>query len=218
MASRTAKQGRVTAAKRTPRYSRLTPEERRRRLIEAAINCLGEGGVAAFTIDRICRAAGVSRGLINHHFDGKDALLVAVYETMTEQLAETLEARLGDPEASPDARLAAVITASFAPEAFDPAQMRAWLALWGEVSTNHQLQAAHRRLYALYRDGLARAIGEIAQARRREVDAEALAIALIALIDGLWLECCLDPSLLTPDDAVATCNALLAAQIGPIKA
>ena len=216
MAAKSAKRGGASGAARAPRYSRKSPDERRRLLVEAAIACLGEGGMTAFTIDRICRAAGVSRGLINHHFDGKDALLVAVYEAMTEQLAETLETRLADPASGPEARLTAVIAASFAPEAFGAAQMRAWLALWGEVSTNRELQAAHRRLYALYRDGLARAIGEIAEARGRVVETEALAISLIALIDGLWLECCLDPTLLAPADAKAACHALLAAQIGEI--
>lgn len=216
MAVGSAKRPGAGKAARAPRYSRKAPAERRRLLIEAAIDCLGEGGMAAFTVERICRAAGVSRGLINHHFDGKDALLAAVYEAMTEHLAEALETTLADPQVSPQDRLRAVIAWSFAPGAFGPAQTRAWLALWGEISTNRALQAAHRKRYALYRDGLARAIAEIAAARGRRVDAEALAIALIALIDGLWLECCLDPSLLAPEQAIAACYALLAPQLGEI--
>ena len=201
---------------RAPRYSRKQAAERRRLLIEAAIACLGDGGMAAFTIDRICRAAGVSRGLINHHFDGKDGLLAAVYETMTAQLTDRLGRKLAAQGVGPEARLTAVIEASFAPDAFGANQMTAWLALWSEVSTNAKLQAVHRKLYALYRDGVAEAIAEIAAKRGREVEADALAIALIALIDGLWLECCLDPSLLSPVAAKAACFALLAARIGPI--
>ena len=205
-----------TAKKAAPRYSRKQVAERRRQLIEAAMACLGEGGMAAFTIDRICRAAGVSRGLINHHFDRKDGLLVAVYETMTAPLTETLTQTLADRDVSPEERLRAVIEASFAPEAFGAAQMRAWLALWGEVSTNAGLQSAHRRLYALFRDGLSQAVAEVARTRGRAVDADALAITLIALIDGLWLECCLDPSLLSPEAAKASCYALLEARIGAV--
>ena len=215
MAGRTAKKtGGVK--KRAPRFSRKSPAERRRLLIEAAIVCLGEGGTAAFTVDRVCRAAGVSRGLINHHFDGMDGLLAAVYETMTDPLARTLKTKLADSAASPESRLAAVIEWSFAPQAFSGPQLRAWLALWGEISTNDKLQRAHRKRYALYRDGLARAIAEIAAARSRQVEAETLAISLIALIDGLWLECCLDPSLLNPEDAIAACYALLAPRVGDI--
>ena len=44
----------------------------------------------AFTIDRICREAKVSRGLINHYFKSKDDLLVAAYEAMTDYLPEVL--------------------------------------------------------------------------------------------------------------------------------
>ena len=211
-----AKTGNPRDEARVPRYSRKQAAERRRLLIEAAIACLGEGGMAAFTIDRICRTAGVSRGLINHHFDGKDGLLAAVYESMTAQLTDRLSRKLAAEGVSPETRLTAVIEASFAPDAFGANQMTAWLALWGEVSTNPKLQAVHRKLYALYRDGVAEAIGEIAAARGRDVEADALAIALIALIDGLWLECCLDPSLLSPEAAMAACCALLEARIGAI--
>ena len=60
------------------RFSRESPEIRRQLLIEAAERCLAEHGIQGFTIDRICREAKVSRGLISHYFAGKDDLLAAV--------------------------------------------------------------------------------------------------------------------------------------------
>ncbi len=204
-------------AGRAPRYARKQPEVRRRQLIDAAIRCLGRGGLSAFTIDNIRREAGVSRGLINHHFDGKDDLLAAVYEAMTVYLAEAPRASLDAAGLTPVKRLNALIAASFEAEAFDRSQLRAWLALWGEVSTNPRLQALHRERYDRYRDGLALAIAAIAGERARPVDAAGLARTLIALIDGLWLEWCLDSSVLSPEDAKAACYDIVEPQLGPIR-
>lgn len=207
---------RASGAKRAPRYAREKPEVRRRQLVEAAIRCLGAGGMTGFTIDRICREAKVSRGLVNHYFGSKDALLVQVYETMTEYLAEAARGRPAEAAAGPSAHLNALIGASFDPAAFDRSKLKAWLTLWGELSTNRQLQALHRKRYTAYRGGLVRAISAIADQRRRPVDAKGLALRLIALIDGLWLEWCLDPKVLSPEEAKAACYDLLESDLGPI--
>ena len=205
----------MTATKGAPRFARKQPAVRRQLLIEAAIRCLAEGGMSAFTIERICREAGVSRGLINHHFDGKDALLVAIYEAMTEHLAEASGAGLD--EGDPVRRLNAMIGASFAEDTFARSQLRAWLAVWGEVAADPRLQALHRKRYVDYSDGLRSAISVIAKQRRRTVDAQTLARTLIALIDGLWLEWCLDSSLLSAAQAKTACYDLLEPHLGPIE-
>ena len=44
---------------------------------------------------------------------------------------------------------------------------------------------------------------EIATARELKVDGEALAMTVIALIDGLWIEWCLDSSVVSRDTARA---------------
>lgn len=67
--------------KSKPRFVRVEADLRRQMLVDAAIRCLAEGGIAAFTVDRISREAKVSRGLINHHFEGLDGLLVEVYKS-----------------------------------------------------------------------------------------------------------------------------------------
>ena len=199
-----------------PRFSRKTPSERRRQLVEAAIRCLGEGGISAFTIDNICREADVSRGLINHHFESKQGLLVAVYETMTAYLEEITERCLASDAATAEARLCDIIDASFAPHAFSRSQFKAWLALWGEIANDQRLRELHRRRYQIYRRGLAEVFAATAKARQRALDADSLATACVALIDGLWVEWGLDPEGLSPEEAKAACYGLIEAQLGPI--
>lgn len=217
MVETTARNTVGTKSRSAPRYSRKQPSVRRQQLIEAAIRCLGQGGMSAFTIDRIRAEAGVSRGLINHHFKGKGELLVRVYEAMTAYLVEAPPRSHAGADASSVERFNAMIEASFAPDAFDRTRLRAWLALWGEVSTNPKLRTLHRRRYRQYRRAIAAAISAIARERKRPVDSEGLAVMLIALIDGLWLEWCLDPSALSAADAKAACYDLMEPHLGPLS-
>ena len=205
-------------AEKAPRYRRHEPEVRKQQLIEAAIECLADGGMAAFTIEQICRRAGISRGLISHHFDGKDALLAAAYDVMTRQLDEMASAGLGLAQSDPAAALRETIEANFAEAAFNRTELKAWLALWGEVASNPDLRKVHRKRYARYHAGLSAAISGLARQRRQEVDADRLATMFIALIDGVWLEWCLDAKVLSQDEAKAACYGLLEPYVGKLRA
>ena len=194
---------------------------RRKQLIDAAIRCLGTGGISAFTIDRICREAGVSRGLINHYFASKDDLLVAVYrsslyETVTGHIVQTAGSDDGSVSESVD-RLKALVEANFAPSYFAKTNFLVWLSLWGEVATNPKLKSAHSTLYDSYRKALAREIDAVATYRGRAVNANNMARNFIALVDGLWLEWSLDSGVLSPAEAKEACYELLEASLGPLR-
>jgi AcrR family transcriptional regulator len=202
---------------RVPKFSRKDPRVRRQLLIDAAIACLAEGGIAGFTIDKICRKAGISRGLVSHHFDGKDDLLAQAYEAMTHHLADAAETSLAMAATHPAAALRTVIEENLSATFLDRTELKAWLALWGEAAGNPELLKLHRKRYGAYHRGLATAIAALADERRRDVDAAALATTLIALIDGLWLEWCLDPTLLSAQAAKRACYALLEPHLGSIS-
>ena len=194
-----------------PKYSRLTSLSRRAALEEAALVCMARGGILEFTIDKVCRQAGVSRGLITHHFQSKDGLLVAVYANIYAKSMAAIDApRPGL------ARIAAMIEASFAPDMFSREVLNIWLTLWGEIANNPVLQAEHRRQYATYVADVTTAIDELAAARALTVDAAALARAFIALVDGLGLQRCIEPRLMQPEAAKAACYALLEPHLGKL--
>ncbi len=65
-----------------PRFSRESPEVRKRLIVEAAIKCLDQGGAANLTVASIMTEAGVSRGLVNHYFPSMSELLVEAYKAM----------------------------------------------------------------------------------------------------------------------------------------
>lgn len=64
----------------------LTQQVRRQRIIEAAIECLVREGWHGTTLALVAAEAGISRGLISYHFDGRDDLYEAVLETVVETI------------------------------------------------------------------------------------------------------------------------------------
>jgi AcrR family transcriptional regulator len=92
--------GREQAAVRGTRRADQS-QATRAALIAAAHGLFAEKGFAGVATEEIVRAAGVTRGALYHHFDGKRELFAAVYEDVERQLVERIAASAiasaGDP-------------------------------------------------------------------------------------------------------------------------
>jgi len=64
--------------------------ETRARIIAAVVECIAEVGFGRTTAAEICRRAGVTWGAVQHHFGGKDGILLAVLEDSFGRFAERL--------------------------------------------------------------------------------------------------------------------------------
>jgi AcrR family transcriptional regulator len=83
-------------------------EATRARLIATARALFGERGYAAVGTEEIVRSAGVTRGALYHHFDGKADLFRAVFEEMERELAERIAREALSSRDAWEAHLAAV--------------------------------------------------------------------------------------------------------------
>ncbi len=184
-----------------PSGRRLPPADRRKALLRAAADCLVERGYAATSVREICRRAGVSPGLLTHYFPGKTALIAEVYRDVADALAGDLAAAVDAAGPDPVDRLRAFIRASFRPPTLSRDTIALWLVFWTLSLTDKAVAELHRQDYARYRDTLVRLIGDVAAARGEIQDLRLAALSLTALIDGLWLEWCLDPKAFTPEEA-----------------
>ena len=98
----------------------------RARLIDAALELFGRRGYASTPVDAVARAAGVSPGLLYHHFRGKRDLLHAIFE----ESMRDVDATFGDADREPDpARRLATLLRSIA--AHVKARRRFWMLAYG---------------------------------------------------------------------------------------
>jgi TetR/AcrR family transcriptional repressor of bet genes len=198
-----------------PKFRREAPVARREALIEATLVCLKRFGHEGMSVRQISAQAGVSAGLINHHFPSITALVAAAYDTLATSLLHSIRRQAHDQSKAPRERLRRFFEASFAPELLDPGLFSAWLVFWSMVSHDAEMRAVHDRTYGAYRATLESLLGQL---RLTEgIPAFKLrpaAIGLAALLDGLWIEASLNPRTFKPATAVALCedwtNALCA--------
>src|ERR1039458_4141501 len=102
------------ATKRSiPKFRRETPAVRREALVEATLRCLKEYGHEGVSVRRISAAAGVSIGLINHHFHSKFGLVAEAYETLALSLQDSIKQQAEIRAVSARDRLSGFFRASF---------------------------------------------------------------------------------------------------------
>jgi TetR/AcrR family transcriptional regulator, transcriptional repressor of bet genes len=196
-----------------PRFRRQLPEERRRALVLATIECLKRYGHEGLSVRTISAAAGVSAGLINHHFPNKHELVAAAYRYFNNELVGAILAAVAHAADSPRARLQGFLNASFSPPNLDADVLAVWVVFWGLYRHSRLIQRVHHETYEDYvrlvRSVLADLMKEAGTkgARASRADLRLAAIGLTALVDGLWLEWCLEPGTFRPADAIALCEA-----------
>src|SRR3954466_7428764 len=87
----------AAAAETQPPRKRLSAEDRRAAILDAALEVFAKRGYHRASIDEIGQAAGISKALIHEHFPPKKHLLVSLLERHTQQifvrLAQTAAAR-----------------------------------------------------------------------------------------------------------------------------
>jgi AcrR family transcriptional regulator len=198
-----------------PKYRRESPETRREGLVEAAIRCLARDGHEGVSVRRIATEAGVSVGLINHYYDSLDELIAHAYETLASGLVRKLLDRVETVPAEPRARLTAFFQASFSPLVLDPGLLGVWVVFWSMLKHSPAMQAAQQRTWGEYRAVLEEWLAAHAeQAGAGAANIRLAAIGLAALLDGCWLEWCLDPTSFSPDEGIALCESWVDALAG----
>lgn len=165
------------------------------------MRCLADKGAAGCSVRAICTEAGVSPGLLTHYFTGVGELLAETYRAVGIRVAVTLAEAVEAAGDDPRTRLRAYVVASFKPPVMDPVLLATWVAFWSLTKSDAGLQDVHREIYALYRDDLEPLIRACLQSSAKDADVRLMGVGLTALVDGLWLELCLDGGAFTAEEA-----------------
>lgn len=192
-------------------FHRADPDARRQSLVEATARSLATHGVGGTSVRSICAIAGVSPGLLRHYFAGVADAIAEAYRWTGSRVAQALEAAVASAADDPRARLLAYVTASFRPPIADPELLATWLAFWSMTPTDPRIGALHSEIYGEFRSGLE----ELISTCRPDLSEVRLpAVALTALIDGLWLELSLGKAPFTPEEAGSLAETWLDTLLG----
>ncbi len=166
--------------------ARMSPLDRRERIVDAALAVARRKGLAATTVRDVAAEMGTSSGLIHHYFDSMDDVLAAAFERVALEDLEQTEVLLEQAD-DPSSVLRAFL-ASYAPVGDDWA-FQLWLDAWAEAARRPVLRAASSRLNLAWAALLERAIrAGIADGTFRCDDPRAAAWRILSLVDGLALQ------------------------------
>ncbi|AZN98929.1 transcriptional regulator BetI [Mesorhizobium sp. M9A.F.Ca.ET.002.03.1.2] len=155
---------------------------RRRALIDATISAIGERGSLDVTMSEIAGRAGVSSALAHHYFGAKDELLLATMRHILAELTADMRRALRSTSTARQ-RVSAVVAVNFSDVQFQAETIAAWLAFYVEA----QKSPALRRLLKVYARRLHSNLLSGLTGILPRSEADRVAEATAALIDGLYI-------------------------------
>lgn len=176
---------------------------RKAALVKATIMEIGRVGSLDVTVGQIAKRAGMSTALAHHYFGSKEDMFLAAMRHVLSLYGAEVRGALHLAE-TPEARLNAILVASFSASNFRREVVGAWLNFWVLAQTVPQarrlLTIYERRLQSNLTDALRPLVGD---------RAPRIAETVGALIDGVYLRQALSPAQPDARAAVALIRGML---------
>jgi TetR/AcrR family transcriptional repressor of bet genes len=194
----------------------LARPDNRQVLIDAMLDSIADIGLLRSSVTEIIARAGLSRGMIHLHFQGKENLIIAAAKHNADTYYARLERHLSKARPEPQFRVEAMVLCDLGPEGLTERETR----------ITHEFQAAVKAYPALaphtdtrdtrLRDMFQNAFFEILtsmQCDDAKERAHDLSHATVAITEGLWVDFMLHPRNFDRDDAARVVFRTLAAQM-----
>ncbi|MDP3898698.1 MAG: TetR family transcriptional regulator C-terminal domain-containing protein [Mesorhizobium sp.] len=166
---------------------KASKETRRLQLIDATIDSLARRGYSDTTMADVADGAGLSRGIVNFHFESKEKLLVATLQHMADEYAVHWRGALARAGDDPARRLWAVVAADFDRAVCSKRKLAAWCAFWGEAKSRPTYQALCGARDAAYQATMVDLCAALATDGDYPFQPVSTALALSAMLEGMWL-------------------------------
>ena len=163
-------------------------DTRRRELVKASWEVIARDGLHGVTLRKVAAAAGCTTGRIAHYFSGRQELLLSALRA-AHAAAGARMSRIAQSEAGAE-RLRKVVYEGLPLDAKRLEEWKVWIAFWAAAASDPELAREHALRYREWERLLSRLIGEITTVG----DADARALDLVSLIDGLGIRAALVPS------------------------
>ena len=166
---------------------------RRKQIVDTAIRTIASRGYSQTSLAEIAREAGISKGVISYHFEGKGDLIEEILARLMHEPAEYIK-RLVDAHVTAADKLRAYIAANFEFAKSHRNHLLALVDLWGSRDSSEDRSRFDSEAYGPSRRYLSRIL-ETAQERGElgPVPAKTMASVIQAAIDGVLLQWAFDP-------------------------
>ncbi len=184
---------------------KVDPKNKSQVFIHAAIICIIDHGYAETTVRKIAKYAGVTPGLLIHYFDGKEDLIAETYRYLDSYLLNSYSESAGGEKTDAMEKLKCFFAARVESETLSPLLLKVWAAFWSLTLTRSDMKHIHQ---GVYQNSLGEMISMLENAFEesgKEMDSaevRRIAIGILALFDGLWLEWSLNPTTFSASDAL----------------
>ena len=166
---------------------KASKEARRLQLIEATIDSLARRGYSETTLADVADGAGLSRGIVNFHFESKEKLLVATLQAMADEYANHWNSALEKAGPRPAEQLWALVAADFDRRICTKRKLAAWCAFWGEAKSRPTYQALCGARDVKYQEMVISVCAALKAEGGYDYTAEPMALSLSSMLEGLWL-------------------------------
>lgn len=182
---------------------------RKAALVKATIVEIGRAGSLDVTVSQIAKRAGMSSALAHHYFGGKEDMFLAAMRHILSLYGAEVRGALAAAADHPEARLQAIVRASFSPGNFRREAVGAWLNFYVLAQTVPEARRLLRVYQRRLRSNLLNCLRPLVGPR-----ATTVAAAMGALMDGVYLREALKEG--PPDSvaAVAVVMELVTSELG----
>lgn len=182
----------------TRSFSKQSPDVRRQQLIDATFHCICHHGTEELSVRLIAQQAGLSLGMVRHHFRSKDELLAATLRFLSSKVQDQIGLAMAKPHPSPTERLYAFLIACLHPQQFDADYVRARFLFWGLAQANVTVRRVHDEIYGRFERQVRELIAAVARETDADIDLDVVTLAILALLKGIWVEWSLSPNRADP--------------------
>jgi AcrR family transcriptional regulator len=193
------------------RGRKASKETRRQQLVEATIDSLAKRGYAETTLADVADGAGLSRGIVNFHFESKENLLIATLQFMADEYAAHWNAAYDKADPAAVSRLWALVAADFDRKICTKRKLAAWCAFWGEAKSRPTYQALCGARDVKYQETFVSLCADLKAEADYGYEPETMALALCAMMEGLWLRLMMGDGLTREKAHVAAIQHLVSA-------
>jgi AcrR family transcriptional regulator len=165
---------------------KASKETRQQQLIEATIDSLAKRGYSDTTLANVADGAGLSRGIVNFHFESKEKLLISTLQYMSDEYANHWNAALEKAGPRPADKIWALVNADFDRRICTKRKLAAWCAFWGEAKSRPTYQALCGASDLNYQKTFVELCTELKADGGYGYDADSMALGICSMMEGLW--------------------------------